>query len=132
MDQSEFQKNYEDESERIFSEYKNLSEDDLLSIISGKKEDRYNFFKGSDNYQIWRAFQEKGTEKSLKPLFEIVSNLKNEYLIRYHACSALFKISGIKDEDLKGQVQFGLNAGRKRIDQHQAIEKLRIMLNLKD
>jgi len=130
MNQEEFHKYYEEESERIFSELKKLGEDELLNIISGKSEDKFNFRKGNDNYQIWRAFQIKGTEKSVLPLFEIVSNLKNEYLIRYHACSALFKIADLNDDDFKGQVQFGLNADREIIDQQEAIEKLRTKLKL--
>ena len=132
MNQSEFHKYYEEESERIFSELNKLNEDELLGIISGKKENSFNFRKGNDNYQIWRVFQKKGTEKSVQPLFEIVSNLKNEYLIRYHACNALFKIADLKDDDFKGQVQFGLNADREIIDQQQAIEKLRKILKLKN
>lgn len=132
MNQLEFHKYYEEESERIFSELNKLNEDELLGIISGKNEDRYNFRKGNDNYQIWRVFQKKGTEKSVQPLFEIVSNLKNEYLIRYHACNALFKIADLNDDDFKGQVQFGLNADREIIDQQQAIEKLRKILKLKN
>ena len=132
MNQSEFHKYYEEESERIFSELNKLNEDELLGIISGKKENSFNFRKGNDNYQIWRVFQKKGTEKSVQPLFEIVSNLKNEYLIRYHTCNALFKIADLKDDDFKGQVQFGLNADREIIDQQQAIEKLRKILKLKN
>ena len=130
MNQEEFHKYYEEESERIFSELKKLGEDELLNIISGKSEDKFNFRKGNDNYQIWRAFQIKGTEKSVLPLFEIVSNLKIEYLIRYHACNALFKIADLNDDDFKGQVQFGLNADREIIDQQEAIEKLRTKLKL--
>lgn len=130
MNQEEFHKYYEEESDRIFSELKKLGEDELLNIISGKSEDKFKFRKGNDNYQIWRVFQIKGTEKSVLPLFEIVSNLKNEYLIRYHACNALFKIADLNDDDFKGQVQFGLNAKREIIDQHKAIEKLRTKLKL--
>ena len=132
MNQPEFHKYYEEESERIFTELNKLNEDVLLEIIAGKKKDRYNFRKGNDNYQIWRVFQTKGTEKSIKPLFEIVSNLKNEYLIRYHACNALFKIADLNDDEFKGQVQFGLNAEREKIDQQQAIEKLRTILKIEN
>lgn len=131
MNQSEFHKYFEEESERIFSELNKLNEDELLDIISFKTEDRFNFRKGQDNYQIWRVFQIKGTEKSVQPLFEIVSNLKTEFLIRYHACNALFKIADLNDDDFKGQVQFGLNAKREKIDQKQAIEKLGMFLKLK-
>jgi len=132
MNQVEFHKYYEDESERVFTELNKLNEDELLGIISGKSEDRFNFRKGNDNYQIWRVFQAKGTDKSIKPLFGIVSNMKNEYLIRYHACNALFKIANLNDNDFKGQVQFGLNANREKIDQQQAIDKLRTILKLKN
>lgn len=66
----------------------------------------------------------------MKPLFEIVSDLKNEYLIRYHACDALFKIVNLNDENFKGEVQFGLNAKREVVDQQNAIDRLREILKI--
>lgn len=60
MNQSEFHKLYEDESDRIYSELNKLNEDELLNIVSGKKEDKFNFRSGNDNYQIWRVFKKKG------------------------------------------------------------------------
>lgn len=130
MNQEEFQKFYEDESDRIFTELNKLTEDDLLNIISDKKGGKFKIWSGRDNYSIWRVFQIKGTEKSIKPLFEIVSNLKYDYLIRYHACNALFKIANLTDENFKGEVQYGRNAERKTVDQQEAINKLGAILNL--
>ncbi len=130
MTQQEFHKLYEDESERVFNELNKLTEDDLLKIIADKNENEFKIWKGNDNYQIWSVLKIKGTEKSIKPLFEIVSNLKNEYLIRYHACDALFKLANLTDENFKGEVQYRRNSKRKIVDQQNAIDKLGGILNL--
>lgn len=130
MTQEEFHKFYEDESERVFNELNELTEDDLLEIIVDRNENKFKIWSGNDNYQIWRVFQIKGTVKSIKPLFEIVSNLKNEYLIRYHACEALFKITNLTDGNFKGEVQYGRNSKRKTVNQQNAINKLGKILNL--
>jgi hypothetical protein len=130
MTQEEFHKFYEDESERVFNELNELTEDDLLEIIVDRNENKFKIWSGNDNYQIWRVFQIKGTVKSIKPLFEIVSNLKNEYLIRYHACEALFKITNLTDGNFKGEVQYGRNSTRKTVNQKNAIKKLGKILNL--
>ena len=130
MNQGEFHKYYEEESERVFNELDLLTEDELLKIIEDKGERKFKIWKGRDNYQIWRVFKTKGTEKSIKPLFEIVSNLKNDYLIRYHACDALFKIANLTDENFKGEVQYGRNEERKLVNQQNAISKLGEILNL--
>jgi hypothetical protein len=130
MTQEEFHKFYEDESERVFNELNELTEDDLLEIIVDRNENKFKIWSGNDNYQIWRVFQIKGTAKSIKPLFEIVSNLKNEYLIRYHACEALFKIANLTDGNFKGEVQYGRNSKRKTVNQQNTINKLGKILNL--
>ncbi|HNA00098.1 MAG TPA: hypothetical protein PLN49_04510, partial [Ferruginibacter sp.] len=93
-----------------------------------KKENKYGIWKGSDNYQVWRVLQEKGTVKSINPLFEIVRNLQNEYLVRYHACNALFAVAKINDDNLKGEVQYGLNKDRQAVDQQKAIAELERIL----
>ncbi len=128
MTYEEFQEQYELESDRAYSDLNKLDEDDLLNIISGKNNCRFNIWKGQDNYQIWRVLQTKGTAKSIEPLFNIVSNLNNEYLIRYHACEALFKMTGLDDNELKGKVQYGLDANRKAVDQQAAIKELHKIL----
>lgn len=125
MTYGEFQKQYELESEKVYAELSKLNEDDLLKIIADKDDSKFSIWTGKDNYQIWRVLQTKGTSSSILPLFSIVSNLSNEYLIRYHACEALFKIAGLNDSELKGKVQYGLDANRKAIDQLSAIEELR-------
>ena len=130
MTQEEFHKHYEDESARAFNELNQLTEVELLTIIADKNEKKYGIWKGRDNYQIWYALQTKGTEKSIKPLFEIVANLKNEYLVRYHAGNALFKIANILDDNFKGEVQYGINSKRKKINQQKAVNKLGEILNL--
>ena len=130
MTQEEFNEFYEDESERVFNELNELTEDNLLKIIVDRDETKFQIWDGRDNYQIWRVFQIKGTVKSIKPLFEIVSNLKIEYLIRYHACEALFKIANLTDDNFKGEVQYGRNAKRKTVNQQNVINKLGKILNL--
>ena len=129
MTYEEFQKQYEVESDKVFGELSSLSEDALLKIIGDKSEERFKIWKGQDNYQIWRAIGENGTVKSIKPLFEIVSDLGNEYLVRYHACTALFKIAKLEDEDFKRQVQYGLDKNRQPVDQQQAFLKLQEILS---
>ena len=130
MNQEEFHKQYEEEAEKIFTALSILPEDSLLKIIQDKRDTPYNFWKGEDQYQIWRVFKQTGTEKSIKPLYEIVSNMENEYLVRYHACDALFAIAGIHDDPFKGEVQFGLNANREPVDRQKAIHKLGALLKL--
>ena len=124
MNYSEFQKRYEEESDHLFDKLSALSEDELLKIIADPSGGKYNIWKGGDQYQTWRALAARGTERSLQPLFDIVSNLKIEYLVRYHACEALFHIAHLDDEDLKGQVQYGLDNHRQKVDQLAAIQRL--------
>ncbi len=128
MNQQEFHQRYEEESEQIYNTLIKLDEDELLDIISDPAGSKYKIWVGSDNYQIWQVFQAKGTYKSIKPLFHIVSNLQKPYLVRYHACAALFKIAGIDDEEFKGRVQFGRNGNRELVDQQAAIHRLKEML----
>ena len=116
--------------EKIFAALSALPEESLLKFIQDKRDTPYNFWKGEDQYQIWRVFKQSGTEKSIKPLYEIVSNMENEYLVRYHACDALFAIAGIADNEFKGEVQFGLNSNREPVDQQKAIHKLEALLKL--
>lgn len=129
MTQQEFHQQYEIESGKMFRALSKLSEDELLLIISRKGKHAYHLNEGKDNYQIWQVIKQKGSSKSLQPLFEIVKNLNNEYLVRYHACEALFGIAGINDEDFKGQVQYGLNKDRQPVDQQKAIDKLASILS---
>lgn len=130
MNQEEFHKSYEEASERLYSELHTYSEEELLNIIADEKETKYQILKGKDNYQIWQVLQTKGTEKSLKRLFAIVSDLKNDYLVRYHACNALFKIAKLNDDDLKGQVQYGRNKSRKSVNQKKSMLRLSKVLKL--
>ncbi len=125
MTYGEFQQHYESESDNIFAELDRLDEDALLAIIATKPG---NIWEGRDNYQIWRALTCKGTAKSIWPLFAIVSDLENPYLLRYHACDALFDIKGIQDDGFKGEVQFGMDAHRQPADQQLAIHKLEQLL----
>lgn len=128
MNQQEFHQRYEEESEQIYNALIKLDEDELLDIISDPGGSKYKIWVGSDNYQIWQVFQAKGSAKSIKPLFDIVSNLQKPYLVRYHACAALFKIAGIEDEEFKGRVQFGRDVNRELVDQQAAIHRLKAML----
>jgi hypothetical protein len=122
MDYSEFQLRYEQDGKNALYKYIKLSEDELLEIVNKKQWD--------NTYQIWYALKKKGTKKAIKPIYQIVSNLKNDYLIRYHACNALFHIAAIRDDEFKGMVQYGRNSARKRINQVQAIKKLEeVLLN---
>ncbi|HUM45480.1 MAG TPA: hypothetical protein PLD84_01040 [Chitinophagales bacterium] len=129
MTYEEFQKYYEEDGDKTFAELSKLSESELLKLIANKNESRYQIWQGKDNYQVWTALQSKGTSKSIKPLFNIVSDMKNDYLIRYHACNALFAIAGIKDEDFKGEVQYGLDKNRQPVNRQNAIDKLENIFN---
>lgn len=102
---------------------------ELLKIAADKNETKFKVWEGKDNYQIWRVLSMKASQKSIQPLFQIIANLKNEYLIRYHACSALFKIAGINNAEFLGEVQYGQNSEREKIDQEKAINELRLLLN---
>ena len=128
MNQQEFHKLYEEESERIFNDLMELDEEALLDIIRDPGGGRFRIWVGSDNYQIWQVIGQKGTAKSIVPLFRIVSNLEIEYLPRYHACEALFKLAGIEDEIFMGKVQYGRDENREAVDQPAAIKKLAEML----
>lgn len=128
MNYSEFQQRYEEESERLFQKFSKKSEDELLDIIADPAGGKYDIWNGGDQYQIWNAFKKTGTSKSIRPLFDIISNLRIEYLVRYHACEALFHLARLEDEDFMGQVQYGLNANREKIDQQAAIRKLEQLL----
>lgn len=128
MNQLEFHQRYEEESEQIYNTLIKLDEDALLEIIADPDDSKYKIWVGSDNYQIWQVFKDKGTTRSIQPLFDIVSNLSKPYLVRYHACTALFAIAGIKDDEFKGMVQYGRNAARELIDQQAAIDRLKTML----
>lgn len=131
MTHQEFQKYYEDHSEHMYEQLNGMDEAALLALIAGTAENTFNIWKGGDNYQVWRVLAEKGTGMSIKPLFDIVTNLKNDYLVRYHACTALFSIAGINDEDFIGQVQYGLDKNRQPVDQQQAFKKLQNILDSK-
>ncbi len=120
MSYEEFQRMYEIESEKLYEYFVRFSEDEILDLIAQKKWDA--------QYQIWRAISDKGSDKSIRPLFEVVSDLKIEYLVRYHACTALFQLANISDDEFKGMVQFGLDKNGERVNQEQAIEQLRKML----
>lgn len=128
MNQQEFHQRYEEESEQIYNTLIQLDEDQLLDIISDPEGSSYKIWVGNDNYQIWQVFIAKGTTKSIQPLYDIVSTLSKPYLIRYHACTALFAIAGIQDDEFKGMVQYGRNAERELIDQQAAIQRLEVIL----
>ena len=120
MSYEKFQKSFEEEAEKAFQEYLDCSEAELIDLVKKKNWDA--------TYQIWRALQVNGSEKSIETLFEIVSNLKVDYLIRYHACEALFYLAGIDDKEFKGMVQYGLDKRRKKVNQLAAIDKLKELL----
>ena len=128
MNQQEFHQRYEEESEQIYNTLIPLDEDQLLAIIRDPDGSSYKIWVGNDNYQIWQVFIARGTAKSIRPLYDIVSNLNKPYLVRYHACTALFVIAGIHDDEFKGMVQYGRNAARELIDQRAAIHRLEAML----
>lgn len=124
----DFQKYYEEESDRVFDELMQLNEDELLVLTEKDYKSKFRIWEKADNFQVWRALAEKGTKKSLPRLFEIVRDLSNDYLIRYHACDALFKIAGITDNNFKGQVQYGLDQDRNPVNQLLAIERLKSLI----
>lgn len=128
MTQQEFHERYEIESEKAFKRLSKLSESELLQIISKKGKNAYHLGEGKDNFQIWQVIKQKGSGIFVMPIFDIVRDLNIEYLVRYHACDALFAIAGIEDEDFKGQVQYGLNKDRQPVDQQKAIDKLESIL----
>lgn len=97
MSYEKYQKHFEEEAEKAYKKYMNYTEDKLIELIKFKRWD--------STYQIWRAVKNKGSEKSLFTLFEVISNMSNDYLIRYHACNALFHIAGINDEEIKKKLQ---------------------------
>jgi hypothetical protein len=125
MTYEEFQRRYESGSAAAYAELHRLDEEALLAVVASRRED---LWEGQDHYQIWNVLRQKGTRRSVWPLFGIVSDLRNAYLIRYHACSALFGIAGIADEDLKGRVQYGLDAERRPADRQQALARLEALL----
>ena len=129
MNQQEFHQRFEEETDQFYNTLIKLDEDELLDIISNPDGGKYKIWDGNDNYQIWQVFKTKGTVKSIKPIFHIVSNFQNPYLVRYHACAALFVLAVIDDEEFKGRVQFGRNGNREAIDQPAAIAKLKAMLS---
>lgn len=116
MDQSEYQRKYEEDASNIHSQYSAMNEDYLLSLVQSGRID--------DTFQIWNVLGEKGTRKSLPILYNIVSNLNNPYLTRYHACEALFRIARINNAELKGMVQYGRDRNGKLVNQGQAIIQL--------
>ncbi len=120
MTYAEYQEHFENEADKNFNYYCQRTEDELLRFANKKQWD--------STYQLWRAIGTIGTVKSIEPLFKIVSNLKVEYLIRYHAATALFKLAGIQDEEFLGMVQYGRNSKRQEINQKEAIEQLRTRL----
>ncbi|MDX1907913.1 MAG: hypothetical protein SF053_12840 [Bacteroidia bacterium] len=125
MTYEEFQQRYEAESDDTFARLNRLDEETLLVMIAARHKDIWG---DSGNFQVWRVLAQKGTARAIWPLFEIVSNLQHAYLIRYHACEALFEIAGIRDEGFKGEVQYGLDARRQPVDQLQAFAKLEQIL----
>lgn len=127
---ADFQARYEEEGEKLFLQFSQLSEEQLLAIIRAYPDNAYRIWTGGDQYQCWQALSEKGTRSSLQPLYDVVSNLAIEYLVRYHACEALFRIAGIKDDNLMGIVQYGLDKDRQPADQPAAIQELGRRLGL--
>lgn len=121
MDYAEFQEKFEEEADKTYQVYSRLSEDELLKIIEAGQYDEY--------YQIWQVLGMKGTRKSMWLLFNIVSNLNNPYLIRYHACDALFRIARINNDEFKGLVQYGRDRNGRAINQSQAILQLRKLIS---
>lgn len=127
---ADFQARYEEEGEKRFRQFSKLSEEQLLTIIRAYPDNAYGIWTGGDQYQCWQALAVKGTRSSIQPLYDVVSNLAIEYLVRYHACESLFHIAGIKDDNLKGVVQYGLDQDRQPADQPAAIQELGKRLGL--
>lgn len=125
-----FQARYEQEGDQLFLQFNKFTENQLLDIISSYPDNAYGLWKGGDQYQIWRALGDKGTKKSIEPLFAIVTNLEIDYLVRYHACDALFHIAVLKDDNLKGIVQYGLDKDRQPANQQAAFRELEKLLGL--
>ncbi|HRG25601.1 MAG TPA: hypothetical protein PLL23_14455 [Chitinophagaceae bacterium] len=125
-----FQARYEQEGDQLFLQFNKFTENQLLDIISSYPDNAYGLWKGGDQYQIWRALGDKGTKKSIEPLFAIVTNLEIDYLVRYHACDALFHIAVLKDDNLKGIVQYGLDIDRQPANQQAAFRELEKLLGL--
>lgn len=116
MTYGEFQEYYENESERLYKQLVQLSETELIQRVERQEWD--------SNYQLWQAIAANGSQRSIGPLYNVVKNLDNDYLIRYHACDALFKLANIDDERFKGIVQYGLDENRQAADQALAIVQL--------
>lgn len=126
----EFQSRYEQEGDKLYRQFNQLTEDQLLDLIRSYPDNAYGLWKGGDQYQCWRALGEKGTRSSIQPLYAVVSNLAIDYLVRFHACETLFHIAEINDDNLKGIVQYGLDQNRQPVDQQMAIQKLGRLLGL--
>lgn len=127
----QFQTNFEQDADQLFHEFCKLPEDNLLEIISNRFDHKYGVWQGRDYYQIWRAIGIKETQQSIQPLFDIVSNLTNDYLIRYHACDALFNIAGIRDSRFKEKILYGRDENKNPVDQLQAFRDLEQILKFK-
>jgi len=119
-----FQARYEEEGDKLFRQFNQLSEEQLLEIIRRYPDNAYGLWKGRDQYQCWRALGSKGTTASIQPLYTVVCNLDIDYLVRYHACDALFHIADLQDDNLKGIVQYGLDKDRQPADQQAAFREL--------
>ncbi len=126
----EFQSRYEQEGDKLYREFNQLTEDQLIDLIRSYPDNAYGLWKGGDQYQCWRALGNKGTKKSHEPLFAIVTNLNIDYLVRYHACDALFHIAVLNDDNLKGIVQYGLDKDRQLANQQAAFRELEKLLGL--
>jgi hypothetical protein len=125
-----FQARYEQEGDQLFLQFNEFTEEQLLDIINRYPDNAYGLWKGGDQYQCWRVLGGKGTKRSIEPLFAIVTNLEIDYLVRYHACDALFEIAALEDDSLKGIVQYGLDKDRQPADQHAAFRELANRLGL--
>ena len=127
---ADFQSRYEEEGEKLFLQFSQLSEEQLLTIIRAYPDNAYGIWTGGDQYQCWQALAVKGTRSSIQPLYDVVSNLAIEYLVRFHACETLFQIAEINDDNLMGIVQYGLDQDRQPADQPAAIQELGRRLGL--
>lgn len=127
MTYQQFQQQYEAEADKEYEALNRFSESELLTLIADKNENKYKIWQG-DSFGIWHVLGDKGTNKSIPVLFEIVTNLQINYLVRYHACNALFNIAKIVLEGLKGEVQYGLDINREPVDQQKAFKRLEDLL----
>jgi hypothetical protein len=127
---AEFQARYEEEGDKLFRQFNQLTEEELLRIIRAYPDNAYRIWTGGNQYQIWQVLAEKGTRSAIQPLYDVVSNLAIEYLVRYHACETLFRIAAINDDNLMGVVQYGLDQDRQPADQTAAIQELGKRLGL--